>query len=372
MNIVDTSFVQRQSSAAARLKLSGLSKKLGGALVVDNVELSVSTGESVVLLGPSGCGKSTTLRLIAGFIEPDSGEIALDGKIVSSPLRSTPTEHRNLGMVFQSYAVWPHKTVHQNVAFGLKFTNARKSEIRERVERVLDTVHLAGHADRYPGELSGGQQQRVALARAIVKEPNLLLLDEPLSNLDVRLREEMRTELKRLHAEIGMTMLYVTHDQDEALTLADRIAVMNHGGIDQFDTPEAIYRRPRTRFVASFVGTTNLVEVRVLARDAAAGRLQVQSALGGAFWARAHQDFVDAVPIGGQAAVSIRPEDLSLGGMGTQFFGHVSDASFLGNRYDLTMDVQGVPVRLHSRTAPKDPGEAVVIGFDPDTVWIVP
>jgi ABC-type Fe3+/spermidine/putrescine transport system ATPase subunit len=258
---------QSRPENGTRLQLNGLAKSLGGSTVVDGVDLTINEGESVVLLGPSGCGKTTTLRMVAGFLDPDSGEIYLEGKLASGNGHSVPTERRNLGMVFQSYAVWPHKTVFENVAFSLAMARLDRAAIRSRVQQVLELVQLGRHAERYPPDLSGGQQQRVALARAIVNQPTLLLLDEPLSNLDAGLREEMRFELKRLHRDRGMTMLYVTHDQDEALVLADRIAVMNRGRIEQLDTPEAIYRRPASRFVASFVGSTNLIEGEVVGKD---------------------------------------------------------------------------------------------------------
>jgi ABC-type Fe3+/spermidine/putrescine transport system ATPase subunit len=243
-----------------KLALRGIGRRYGDADAVRDITLALSAGEFVSLLGPSGCGKTTTLRMIAGFIKPTTGTIELDGKILSSPDISTPPERRNMSMIFQSYAVWPHMTVADNVAFGLKLRRLPTSTIREKVDRMLDTVRLRSLADRYPGELSGGQQQRVALARAMVVEPGVLLLDEPLSNLDASLREEMRFEIRRLHDAFHITTVYVTHDQAEAMVTSDRIAVMNHGRVEQVDTPYAIYNQPATRFVAGFIGRTNLLE----------------------------------------------------------------------------------------------------------------
>ena len=244
----------------ATLELKNLTKSYDGtARALDDVSLHLKHGELVALLGPSGCGKTTTLRLVAGFIEPDAGTIEVGGEVISSPKFSLPPERRRMSMIFQSYAIWPHKTIYENVVYGLKYRNVPRSEMPEKVRKLLNIVKLDHLADRYPGELSGGQQQRVALARALVVEPEILLLDEPLSNLDANLREEMRFEIRRLHDEFHFTSVYVTHDQSEAMVIADRICVMNQGRIEQLGTPTEIYERPRTRFVADFVGKTNLL-----------------------------------------------------------------------------------------------------------------
>jgi iron(III) transport system ATP-binding protein len=243
-----------------KLALRQLTKRFGAITAVDAVDLDVDQGEFVSLLGPSGCGKTTTLRMIAGFMPPDGGSIEIDGEAVSTPQSVVPPEKRRMSMIFQSYAIWPNMTVAENVAFGLKIRKLARAEIDGKVGRILGVVRLAGLADRYPAELSGGQQQRVALARAIVVEPQVLLLDEPLSNLDATLREEMRFEIRRLHDEFRITSVYVTHDQAEAMVTSDRIVVMNQGRIEQVDTPQALYLRPRTRFVAGFIGRTNLIE----------------------------------------------------------------------------------------------------------------
>jgi iron(III) transport system ATP-binding protein len=244
------------------LELAGLTKRYGSLNVVNNISLSIEKGMLVCLLGPSGCGKTTTLRLIAGFLEPDAGEIHVGGRRISAPGASEPPERRNMSMIFQSYALWPHMTVFQNVAYGLQLRSLPKSEIQRRADAILAVTKLSQLAQRYPGELSGGQQQRVSLARALVIEPETLLLDEPLSNLDANLREEMRFEIRRLHDTYRYTTVYVTHDQAEAMTTANMIVVMNQGVIEQAGTPEDIYQRPRTEFVARFIGGTNIFKGR--------------------------------------------------------------------------------------------------------------
>src|SRR5215468_9556194 len=249
------------------LALHGLCKAYGASRVVDDVSLRIDHGLLVSLLGPSGCGKTTTLRLIAGFIEPSAGEIRVGDKLVSTPGRVLPPERRNMSMIFQSYALWPHMTVTENVAYGLTLRRLGRATIAKKVAAILATTKLSELANRYPGELSGGQQQRVSLARALIVEPQTLLLDEPLSNLDANLREEMRFEVRRLHDEYRYTTVYVTHDQSEAMTTADLIAVMNAGKIEQFGAPEDIYARPRSEFVARFIGSSNVVKGKALDAD---------------------------------------------------------------------------------------------------------
>ncbi|MCX7325793.1 MAG: ABC transporter ATP-binding protein [Hyphomicrobiales bacterium] len=248
----------------AHLRIAGLHKAFGEFLAVDGVSLDISAGTLGTLLGPSGCGKTTTLRIVAGLEQPDSGRVELGGSVLcatGSPM--IPPEGRRIGMVFQSYAVWPHMTAAENVAFPLQARKVFRSEIAGKVKEALRLVRLEAHADRYPGQLSGGQQQRVALARAIVFEPRLLLLDEPLSNLDASLREEMRIEIRSLQQRLGMTTLFVTHDQDEALSLSDTVAIMQRGRIVQAGRPRDVYERPTTPFVARFVGWKNFLRARV-------------------------------------------------------------------------------------------------------------
>ena len=245
-----------------RLVLRNVSRQFGGHTAVEDFNLSLGDGELVSLLGPSGCGKTTTLRMIAGFITPTAGTIELDGEVISTPQSSLPPERRQMSMIFQSYAIWPNMTVAENVGFSLKLRKVDASEQRRRVDEILGVVQLGALRDRYPAELSGGQQQRVALARSIVVKPAVLLLDEPLSNLDANLREEMRFEIRRLHDEFKMMMVYVTHDQAEAMVTSDRIAVMNKGRVEQVDAPYELYARPKTRFVAGFIGRTNVLTGR--------------------------------------------------------------------------------------------------------------
>jgi iron(III) transport system ATP-binding protein len=249
----------------ASVELRGLTKRFGSLAVVDDVSLRIDHGQLVCLLGPSGCGKTTTLRLIAGFLEPTGGEIHVGDRVVSSKARTLPPESRKMSMIFQSYALWPHMTVTENIVYGLRLRKLDRDTIAKKLAAILETTKLEILAQRYPGELSGGQQQRVALARALIVEPETLLLDEPLSNLDANLREEMRFEIRRLHDEYRYTTVYVTHDQSEAMTTADLIAVMNAGKIDQLGTPEEIYDRPQSEFVARFIGASNVI--KGMARD---------------------------------------------------------------------------------------------------------
>ena len=256
----------------SKVVFENLSKKYKSNLVLDNFNLEVKSGELIALLGPSGCGKTTTLQLLTGFISPDKGKILVDDRVISSPAQVLPPEKRNMSLIFQSYAIWPHLSVFENVAFGLKLKKISKKEVKERVFQALALVHLEKLAFRYPNELSGGQQQRVALARAIVVEPSILLLDEPLSNLDANLREIMRNEILALHEKLKLTTVYVTHDQKEALALADRVVVMKDGQIQQVDSPQNIYEHPQTIFVAEFIGRCNLLEGKLIERDSGASQ----------------------------------------------------------------------------------------------------
>ena len=285
----------------SRLELTGLTKRFGVQTAVDALDLRVESGMLVSLLGPSGCGKTTTLRLVSGFAVPDSGSIRVAGKQISSATSVIPPERRDMSMIFQSYALWPHLTVAENVAYGLKLRRLPRADVEQRVCAMLEAIRLLPYKERYPAELSGGQQQRVGLARALVVEPKILLLDEPLSNLDANLREEMRHEIRRLHDEFQYTTIYVTHDQSEAMTTSDLIAVMREGKVEQSGSPEDIYERPETEFVARFVGSTNILRGRRAgAREADCDGLRLTCETG---------DF----PEDGAAIVSIRPHRICLG-----------------------------------------------------------
>ena len=294
----------------AGIGIEHVTKRFGGVAAVRDLSLEIADREFVTLLGPSGCGKTTLLRLIAGFMAPDDGVIRVGTATLSTPTGLLPPERRGMGMVFQNYAVWPHKTVYQNVAFGLEVRKVSRAEIRERVARVLELVTLAGLEQRYPAQLSGGQQQRVALARSLVVEPSILLLDEPLSNLDAKLRERMRWELKALQRRTGITFVYVTHDQSEAMALSDRIAVMHQGEVMQLGPPREVYTRPANKTVADFMGLVNLIPGRVVR---AAGDDSLVAVGGGT----SVGVVLPPGAVAGQAVqVAVRPESVSLTALG--------------------------------------------------------
>ena len=314
----------------ASVELKGLGKRYDAAVAVDDVSLRIEHGQLVCLLGPSGCGKTTTLRLIAGFIEPSAGEIVVGGKVLSSAGRAVPPEGRNMSMIFQSYALWPHMTVAENVAYGLRIRRMDAATIAAKLKAILSTARLEALADRYPGELSGGQQQRVSLARALVVEPETLLLDEPLSNLDANLREEMRFEIRRLHDKYRYTTVYVTHDQSEAMTTADLIAVMNLGRIEQLGTPKEIYDRPRSAFVARFIGGSNILTGKALDGE----RVSIAGA--------ALRTTGRPLTAGETVSVSVRQHDVEIAiaapaGSDNVLHGTVSRQVFLGAAHDYTV-----------------------------------
>jgi iron(III) transport system ATP-binding protein len=327
-----------------QLTLNRLCKTYAKATVVDDLDLSLAQGELVSLLGPSGCGKTTTLRMIAGFIDPTSGTVEVDGKVLSSAKGSVPPERRGMSMIFQSYAIWPNMTVAENVGFGLAVRKVAAAEIRRRVDQMLEVVQLGALRDRYPAELSGGQQQRVALARSIVVRPDVLLLDEPLSNLDANLREEMRSEIRRLHDEFKITTVYVTHDQSEAMAISDRIAVMNGGRIEQVDAPWALYNRPRTPFVAQFIGRTNLLAATRSASELKFDGFSLPAAL------------LDDAAGRDAVTVSVRPQDLQLSaqrpaGDGAGIEVAVIGRTYLGDCWDYTVmpaDASGQAIKVNT------------------------
>jgi putative spermidine/putrescine transport system ATP-binding protein len=305
----------------AFLDLNNINKVFTKFVAVDNFNLQVEKGEFVSFLGPSGCGKTTTLRMIAGFETPTSGEILID----NSDITPVPPNKRHIGMVFQSYALFPNMTVADNIGFGMKVTGKDKKEISERVAEMLNLIHMSEFGARYPHQLSGGQQQRVALARALAIKPTVLLLDEPLSALDAKIRVQLRTEIRSIQQKMGITTIYVTHDQEEALSLSDRVVVMNSGHIEQIGTPFEIYNFPRTQFVASFVGTLNMMEARVI--DAKKGKLSLEG-----------QEFSAGKPVeaanGDTILVALRPEIISLqseDGQMNHFTSVIENIAFLGS-----------------------------------------
>src|SRR3954463_10877215 len=295
----------------AVVELESLTKRFGEAAALDGLTLTIAHGSLVCLLGPSGCGKTTTLRLVAGFIDPDRGTIRVGGRTVSEPGRSLPPERRRMSMIFQSYALWPHMTIADNVGYGLKLRRLDRAERERRVAAILDVAHLTELAQRYPHELSGGQQQRAALARALVVEPETLLLDEPLSNLDANLREEMRFEIRRLHDTYKYTTIYLTHHQAAAMTTAATIVVMNRGRVEQVGSPEDIYQRPHSEFVARFIGGTNIFRGRRIGADLlGCGRVRLRcGARGGSAGVRCGAGEASAE---GDTAVSVRLHDIGL------------------------------------------------------------
>ncbi len=356
----------------APITLNRLRKQFGPVAAVRDISVTFEDGKMTSVLGPSGCGKSTTLNMIAGFIAPDAGSILFGERVVADPARhiAVPSNKRDLGMVFQSYALWPHLTIAGNVGYGLKMRGVGRAERERIVRRSLGRVRLDAFIDRYPHELSGGQQQRVALARAIAYAPQILLFDEPLSNLDAQLREEMRDELKALHSEIGVTAVYVTHDQSEAMTLSDTIIVMGNGEILQRGTPRQLYEEPADVRVATFIGKTNLFAASLIALDQPHARVRV----GGIAEPVLCRSAEYAANVAG--ALSIRPEGVKLkpaaAGIGG-IEGRVASATYLGDicRYDVAF---GDSRRLEAQQTAANPflaGDAVLIEFDPDNCYFI-
>jgi iron(III) transport system ATP-binding protein len=327
------------------IEACGIGKRFGAFQALAGVDLAVEEREFVTLLGPSGCGKTTMLRVLAGFLAPDSGTIGVGGRLFSSPEAVLPPEQRRMGMVFQNYAVWPHMSVFENVAFGLRIAKTGREEIAERVARGLAAVGLEGLEHRHPGQLSGGQQQRVALARSLVVEPAILLLDEPLSNLDAKLRERMRSELKTLQRRMGITFIYVTHDQAEAMALSDRIVVFCNGRVQQVGTPREVYERPANLFVADFMGLVNKLPGILIDHIGSEGRVRI----GEQTIVARLSDGLDGS--GATTTVAIRPEAISVGASradgGTNVLkGRLVESTFLGNIVDHQVDVGGTIVRV--------------------------
>ena len=350
------------------LEFRDVIKRFGALNAVDGVSFSIAPGEVFTLLGPSGCGKTTTLRLVAGLEEPDGGEIFIRGAVVAAPARGlfAAPEKRQLGMVFQSYAIWPHLSVFENVAFPLRVRKESNDTVHKRVLQALEVVGLGGFAERGATQLSGGQQQRVALARALVYEPAILLLDEPLSNLDAKLREQMRVEIRALQKKLGLTILYVTHDQAEAMTLSDRIAVVNRGRFEQVGAPEEVYEKPATPFVAEFLGHTISFEGKIF-KNASGCWIEFANGAGRCALAGASSD---ALTDGALARVFTRPEDVEIsanGGHGAnQLAGTIEQVAYLGDRFEYHVKAAGVSlVLLASKKQRFNAGEAVQLGLDP-------
>lgn len=342
-----------------RVELSNITKRFGLLRAVDDVSLTIGEGDFFTLLGPSGCGKTTLLRAIAGFYTPDAGEIRFGERLVNH----IPPHRRETGMVFQNYALFPHLSVFDNIAYGLRARKVPKPEIAERIGRIIKSVQLEGLEDRSPSKLSGGQQQRVALARALVISPQILLMDEPLSNLDAKLRVSMREEIRRIQKELGITTIYVTHDQEEAMAVSDRIAILNRGRLEQVGTPTEIYYRPESRFAAEFMGSSNIIEMDVAGWDADHSRIAAETD-GRRFTLRGQK------PSGARIALSVRPEWLRVvagprDGEANLLSGTVLSSTFLGSmiRYHVS-GPGGKPIVIEIH----DPGEGN-IRKDGETLW---
>jgi iron(III) transport system ATP-binding protein len=344
------------------IHVESLVKQFGEQRALDRVGFTVNDGEMFTLLGPSGCGKSTTLMAIAGFNQPEEGRIAVGDETFFDAARriNVPAERRNLGIVFQSYAVWPHMTVFDNLAFPLKVRKLKRRAIDTRVREVLELVEMSPYVDRYPHQLSGGQQQRVALGRALSYSPSVLLLDEPFSNLDAKLRERARAWVKELQQELGLTTIFVTHDQDEALSMSDRVVVMNFGEIQQVGTPEEVYRHPASRFVAEFVGRVNLIEGHV--SGGSDGRIEV--AVG------ENRLTVPASGVSGDVTIAVRPEAVSFGGDGENTWdARVHTVAFLGDHYEYELNAGQVTLTVQSPR--RVDSERVTIHIPPDACSVV-
>ncbi|HET8522668.1 MAG TPA: ABC transporter ATP-binding protein [Thermomicrobiales bacterium] len=366
----------RPATEPPSIEFAGVRKAYGDVIAVDDVSFAIERGEFVTLLGPSGCGKTTTLRLIAGFVQPTAGVISLNGE----PVDHLPPYRRPVNTVFQNYALFPHLTVGENVGYGLRVAGIPAKERSRRIAEALDLVGLGELGRRKPDQLSGGQQQRVALARALVNRPDVLLLDEPLGALDLKLRQAMQLELRRLNREIGATFVYVTHDQEEALTMSDRIAVMRAGRILQFDTPDEIYERPRNRFVAGFVGRSNFLEGPIMRADD--GVVEIEVIGSGVICGRAHGE----LPPRGVGTIVVRPEKIALegdfGGFGAPdgwnvLTGTIEDQIYLGGytRYVLRLPGGGTLIvhRQHASLPAPDvtAGDKITVTFSPDATIVL-
>ncbi|MFE4897367.1 ABC transporter ATP-binding protein [Peribacillus butanolivorans] len=367
--------VQQKGTNKNDVEVKGAFKQFGSNVVLNGIDLEVKQGELLTLLGPSGCGKSTTLNLIAGFLDADQGEVYIKGNNVTK----VPPYKRDLGMVFQTYSLFPHMTVYENLSFGLKLRKVGKAEQKKKISKALELVKMSGLENRYPRELSGGQRQRVAISRALVVEPELLLLDEPLSNLDAKLRHELRAEIKRLQKEIGVTTIFVTHDQEEALSMSDRVVVMNAGKIEQISTPTDIYNHPKTEFVFQFIGKSNCFEGKVSEVD----KRRISVKIGDDI------THVDADNImgndsnlkaGDEVKMYIRPEKVQIVPAvetALSLFDYhkakISQINYLGTSWEINVLLQGksVQVLTSSFNSSWQNGSEVYIGWSPSEVMLV-
>jgi spermidine/putrescine transport system ATP-binding protein len=356
----------RPAGDGRAVELQGVAKRYADVAAVRGVSLTIREGEFFSLLGPSGCGKTTTLNLIGGFLEPDEGEVVIQGRAMTG----IPPHRRPVNTVFQSYALFPHMSVAENIAFGLKMKRMSAAEIAGRVGRMLELTSLVGLGDRRPAQLSGGQQQRVALARALVNQPAVLLLDEPLGSLDLKLRKQMQLELSRIQREVGITFVYVTHDQEEAMTMSDRIAVMDRGAIAQVGSPQAIYERPASRFVADFIGASNVLPGRI--RTAQAGLVVVRLQSGDEVRVPDAGGLAEGAPV----SVVVRPDRLEVrsgtpGESMNALAGRVTKVSYLGTYWQIVLvGSGGLGVTVHHRTGPGETGALPTVGDTVYAVWL--
>ncbi|MEK4069655.1 ABC transporter ATP-binding protein [Peribacillus frigoritolerans] len=367
--------VQGVGSNKNDVEIKGAFKQFGANVVLNGIDLEVKQGELLTLLGPSGCGKSTTLNLIAGFLDPDRGEVHIKGNNVTK----VPPYKRDLGMVFQTYSLFPHMTVYENLSFGLKLRKVGKAEQKKKISKALELVKMSGLENRYPRELSGGQRQRVAISRALVVEPELLLLDEPLSNLDAKLRHELRAEIKRLQKEIGVTTIFVTHDQEEALSMSDRVVVMNAGKIEQISTPTEIYNHPKTEFVFQFIGKSNCFEGNVSAIDKRKVAVKIGSDI-------THVDTNNVMgnesdlKTGDEVKLYIRPEKLQIVSLDEKSSSpldfhraKISQMNYLGTSWEINVLLQGKSIQVLTSAFDSSwqNGSEVLIGWSPSEVMLV-
>lgn len=375
MNRQHLEAVQGVGSNKNDVEIKGAFKQFGANVVLNGIDLEVKQGELLTLLGPSGCGKSTTLNLIAGFLDPDRGEVHIKGNNVTK----VPPYKRDLGMVFQTYSLFPHMTVYENLSFGLKLRKVSKAEQKKKISKALELVKMSGLENRYPRELSGGQRQRVAISRALVVEPELLLLDEPLSNLDAKLRHELRAEIKRLQKEIGVTTIFVTHDQEEALSMSDRVVVMNAGKIEQISTPTEIYNHPKTEFVFQFIGKSNCFEGNVSAVDKRKVAVKIGSDI-------THVDINNVMgnesdlKTGDEVKLYIRPEKLQIVSLDEKpsspldfHRAKINQMNYLGTSWEINVLLQGKSIQILTSAFDSSwqNGSEVLIGWSPSEVMLV-